>query len=119
MARKKTTRPGGRRASGRVAKSRAKDNLPHSFGRTRPSHSGIYPIHVQPERDTHFRPLPKPTGVSPFHLDIRSILPSADYQAIVKAKAMTFHLNGDMGGIKNGMDQQLVAKGMEQDTDPK
>jgi hypothetical protein len=91
----------------------------HVFGRMRPSQSGKYPIHVEPERDTKFRPLPPPTGASPFHLDLKTILPASDYQAIVSAKKLTFHLNGDMGGIKNGMDQQLVAKGMEQDFDPK
>jgi hypothetical protein len=91
----------------------------HTFGRVRPSRSGKYPIHVEPERDTKFRPLPKPTGPLPFHLDLKTILPANDYQAIVSAGKLTFHLNGDMGGIKNGMDQQLVAKGMEQDFDPK
>ena len=33
--------------------------------------------------------------------------------SLQSAKKLTFHFNGDMGGIKNGMDQQLVAKGME------
>jgi hypothetical protein len=90
----------------------------HIFGRARPSQSGRYPIHLQPERDTAFRPLPPPTGVAPFRLDLRNILPASDYQAIVASRKLTFHLNGDMGGIKNGMDQQLVAKGMEEDFDP-
>jgi len=116
MPRRKT-RPAKRRGTSRPRK--APGNSVYTFGRTRPSHTGKYPIHAQPERDTHFRPLPKPTGTAPFHLDLGSILPPATYQAIVKAKRLTFHLNGDMGGIKNGMDQQLVAKGMEQDFDPK
>jgi hypothetical protein len=47
------------------------------------------------------------------------VISAADYSALVAAKKLTFHLNGDMGGIKNGMDQQLVAKGMEQDFEPK
>jgi Icc-related predicted phosphoesterase len=91
----------------------------HSFGRTRPSQTGAYPIHVQPERDTKFRPLPPSTGPEPFHLNLGSIIASADYQSIVGAKKLTLHVNGDMGGIKFGMPQQLVAKGMEQDFDPK
>lgn len=90
----------------------------HIFGRTRPSHSGGYPVHIQPERDVAFRPLPDPTGSAPFRLDLSSILSPGDYQAIVAAKKLTFHLNGDMGGIKFGMDQVLVAKGMEQDFGP-
>jgi predicted phosphodiesterase len=89
----------------------------HTFGRTRPSQSGRFPIHTPSERDVSFRPLPKPTGNSPFRLDLKSIISPADYQAIVAARKLTFHLNGDMGGIKQGMDQQLVAKGMEQDFD--
>jgi predicted phosphodiesterase len=90
----------------------------HTFGRARPSHSGAFPIHTMPERDVAFRPLPAPTGAPPFHLELQSIIAPSDYQSIVAAKKLTFHVNGDMGGIKNGMDQQLVAKGMEQDINP-
>ena len=88
---------------------------PHVFGRARPSQGGQHPIHVSPERDTHFRDLPPPTGSSPFHLDLRSILPDASYQDIVDKKKLTFHLNGDMGGIQYAVPQELVAKGMEDD----
>jgi hypothetical protein len=35
----------------------------------------------------------------------------------VDRKKLTFHLNGDMGGIKFAVPQQLVAKGMEEDFD--
>jgi hypothetical protein len=73
---------------------------------------------VSSEGDVAFRPLPKPTGRSPFHLDLKSIISPSDYQSIVSAKQLTFHVNGDMGGIKNGMEQQLVAKGMEADFAP-
>ncbi len=102
-----------------TARQPAEQTPTHTFGRTRPSQSGAYPLHVQPERDTKFRPLPPPTGPKPFHLDLASVLSSGDYQAIAAAKTMTFHVNGDMGGIKFGVPQQLVAKGMEQDFDPK
>ena len=94
------------------------DNV-HTFGRTRPTHAGKYQIHTTNDRDTHFRPLPAPTGTAPFRLDLRSVLSASDYSAIASAKKLTFHLNGDMGGIKMGMDQTLVAKGMEQDFNPK
>jgi acid phosphatase type 7 len=88
---------------------------PHVFGRARPSQGNQHPIHQAPVRDTHFRDLPPPTGSAPFHLDLKSILPDAQYQAIVDHKKLTFHLNGDMGGILYGVPQELVAKGMEQD----
>ena len=94
----------------------------HVFGRERPSQTGNFPIHVsQPKehRDQSFRKLPKPTGKAPFRLDLKAIIPPADYQTIVKKKKLTFHFNGDMGGIKQGMDQELVAKGMEDDFNSK
>ena len=119
-AKKKAARAKAKSAgASRSAGSRPVPSPSHSFGRTRPSQSGKFPIHTEPERDTHFRPLPPPTGASPFHLDLRTIIAPADYRAIASAKKLTFHLNGDMGGIKNGMNQQLVAKGMEQDFDSK
>jgi hypothetical protein len=105
-----------RKASARPSKTKTGGaETVHTFGRTRPSQSGKWPIHTQPERDTHFRPLPPSTGKPPYRLDLKSILPSADYQAIVAAKRLVFHLNGGMGGIKTGIEQTLVAKGMEQD----
>lgn len=87
----------------------------HVFGHARPSESGRYPVHQRLERDTHFRDLPPPTGSAPFRLDLRSILPDATYAGIVASKRLAFHLNGDMGGIKYGVPQELVARGMEQD----
>jgi hypothetical protein len=91
---------------------------PHVFGRARPSHGGQYPIHTAPERDTHFRDLPPPTGRAPFHLDLRDIIPHGNYQTIVDKKKLTFHFNGDMGGIEFSVPQELVAKGMEADFNP-
>lgn len=91
----------------------------HVFGRARPSQAGGHPIQVTPERDTHFRDLPPPTGNPPFHLDLKAVLAAANYQKIVDKKKLTFHLNGDMGGIMYAVPQELVAKGMEQDFDPK
>jgi len=91
---------------------------PHVFGRARPSHGGMHPIHIAPERDTHFRDLPPPTGSTPFHLDLRDIITDHSYQTIVDKKKLTFHLNGDMGGILYAVPQELVAKGMEADFNP-
>jgi acid phosphatase type 7 len=89
----------------------------HVFGRMRPSRGGQHPIHVRSERDVPFHPLPPPTGSEPFHLNLQAILPEVQYQTIVDRKKLTFHLNGDMGGIKFAVPQQLVAKGMEDDFD--
>jgi hypothetical protein len=85
------------------------------FGRTRPSHGNTFTIHTKPKRDTHFRPLPPPTGTAPFQLNLKSILPAKNYDTIVAKKKLTFHLNGDMGGIGTNQQQLLVANGMEAD----
>ena len=90
----------------------------HVFGRTRPSDGGQHPIHITPDRDTHFRDLPDSTKPAPFHLDLKNILAPDDYATIKRKKKLAFHLNGDMGGIMYAVPQELVAKGMEQDFDP-
>jgi len=90
----------------------------HQFGKIRPSGDGKVNTHVlvpKEVRDTHFRPLPKPPGKAPFHLDLATVLPAAGLADIEHAQKMTFHVNGDMGGISFGVPQELVAKGMEAD----
>jgi 3',5'-cyclic AMP phosphodiesterase CpdA len=93
----------------------AKGSNKHVFGRTRPSKGGRHPIHRTPPRNTHFRDLPVPTGAAPYRLDLRTVLAEDDYAEIAKKNRLVFHLNGDMGGIKDAMPQELVAKGMEGD----
>src|SRR5260370_42109103 len=88
---------------------------PHVFGRPRPSATGKFQLHQKTKRDTHFRPLPNPTGHEPYQLDLKSILPARDYDTIVKKKKLTIHLNVDMGGIQYAVPHKLVAKGMEAD----
>ena len=95
-----------------------KGNPTHVFARSRPSRTGGYPLHVTPPRDTYFRELPPPTGPEPFHLDLKDVIAPDDYAAITKTDTLTFHLNGDMGGILYAVPQELVAKGMEGDVDP-
>lgn len=90
----------------------------HVFGVQRPTQTGGFPIHTQPPRDLPFHPLPAPTGKAPFRLDIKDVISPKAYAQIVAAKKIVFHLNGDMGGIKYGVPQELVAKGMEQDFKP-
>jgi acid phosphatase type 7 len=89
----------------------------HVFGRRRtvlPSHG--FDLHVdrsQELRQTHFRELPKPTGSPPFHLELASILPAERMRAIKDGKKIIFHVNGDVGGIRDGVPQTLVVRGME------
>ncbi|MFX8145330.1 hypothetical protein ABTL24_19670, partial [Acinetobacter baumannii] len=48
-------------------------------------------------------------------MDLASIIPAADIKAITAAKKITFHVNGDVGGIANPDPQLRVAEGMEAD----
>lgn len=89
-------------------------NNGHVFARARPAAQGAT-IHREPARDVAFRDLPPPTGVAPYRLDLKDVLSDSDYQAIVTRKRLVFHLNGDMGGIKYAVPQEIVAAGMEAD----
>jgi acid phosphatase type 7 len=87
----------------------------HVFGQQRPSSGGDFTLHGKQIRDTHYRELPPPTGAAPFRLDIKDVVSAEMYEAITAEKQLTFHLNGDMGGIGNSTPQELVAAGMEAD----
>jgi hypothetical protein len=87
----------------------------HVFAQQRPSHGGDYTLHGQQIRVVTFRDLPAPTGPPPYRLDLKDVLAPAAYRKIVRTKRMSFHLNGDIGGIGNSTPQQLVAAGMEAD----
>lgn len=87
----------------------------HVFGLQRPSAGGDYTVNGKQIRDTHFRDLPAPTGPAPYRLDIKEILSAEVYDSIVAEQRMTFHLNGDIGGIGSTIQQDLVATGMETD----
>lgn len=58
--------------------------------------------------DSPFRPLPKPTGPAPYHLDVTKVIGQ-----LPDAGKMVFHVVGDTGGVKSPQDQQLVANKME------
>lgn len=66
---------------------------------------------------TALQALPSPTGKAPYHLDIKKIISPAKYADISHHKRMSFHLTGDVGGIKNPADQVLVADHMEMQFD--
>jgi hypothetical protein len=61
------------------------------------------------------QPLPKPTGKAPFHLDLKDVIPSDQYKAIVASDHLVFHTAGDTGGVKDPHPQEYVAAGMEDD----
>src|SRR6185312_5854769 len=63
------------------------------------------------------QPLPTPTGKSPYHLALDSVLTPAQMQAIQGAQKLVFHVAGDTGGVKTPQDQQNVALHMEADFD--
>lgn len=63
------------------------------------------------------QPLPKPTGNTPFHLDIQTIITPAEYTKISQSKRMVFYTVGDVGGVKSPADQQIVADHMEMQID--
>jgi hypothetical protein len=59
------------------------------------------------------RPLPAPTGLSPYHLSLDNILP-ADLMTQIRASGrIVFHVGGDTGGVRSAQPQQLVAMKME------
>jgi hypothetical protein len=92
----------------------------HRFGQPRPAGDGNFKMHVrtpQEVRDTHYRDLPPPTGKPPYQLSLADILPAKSLTDIEAAGKLTFHVNGDMGGINFAVPQELVARGMEADFD--
>src|SRR5438093_1061835 len=65
-----------------------------------------------------FQSLPAPTGQAPYHLKLADVIGAQAVQAIEDAGALTFHVLGDTGGVKNPEDQQIVALTMEKDFAP-
>lgn len=95
----------------------------HVFGRRRPILQGHFPVTLDTgaeHRDTRFRPPPNPEPwrQAPYHLALENVLGAEEMAAIRAKRQLAFHLNGDMGGIKDSVPQELVAKGMEKSFDP-
>ena len=67
-------------------------------------------------------PLPAPTGPAPYRLDLAEVLDPGQMRAITDTGRLTFHLLGDVGGVKAPQDQQIVALNLaadaHRDTDP-
>jgi hypothetical protein len=88
----------------------------HQFGRRRLSAEALsVAVNNSSFSSRRFQPLPRPTGKKPYRLDLAEILPADQISAIEQAKTLVFHIDGDIGGIKDPVPQQLVANGMERD----
>jgi hypothetical protein len=87
----------------------------HVFAMQRPSMTAAFALNSRQPRNTTYRELPPPTGESPFRLDLKDIISSDQYAKIVATKTLSFHVDGDVGGIGNAVPQQLVASGLESD----
>lgn len=88
----------------------------HQFGRPRVSAEALsLTLNNSSFSSRKFQPLPPPTGKNPFRLDLADILPPGQIAAIEGAGTLVFHIDGDIGGIKDPVPQQLVANGMERD----
>ena len=89
---------------------------PRHFGKVIPATG--QPV-VQHEFDAATKqssqPLPAPTGTPPYHLSLDQVLPAATIQSIQSAGRLTFHLVGDVGGVKAPQAQEIVAMHMVQD----
>ncbi|MDA4113851.1 MAG: metallophosphoesterase [Thaumarchaeota archaeon] len=97
--------------------------MARSFARPRPSankKSGSIPVvfKQQPYKNQIWHDLPKPTGASPYHLQLSDVLPASQMAAITKSGGLTIHVVGDTGGIQTPIPQQLVADAMEGDFAP-
>ncbi|HEU5488361.1 MAG TPA: metallophosphoesterase, partial [Candidatus Nitrosotalea sp.] len=62
-----------------------------------------------------FKPLPKPTGLPPYHIKLEDILSLDDINKIKNANKILFHVAGDTGGVKYPIPQQIVEMAMESD----
>lgn len=91
------------------------NRMSRSFGRPRPSTHQLEFTQPPATSMRRLRPLPKSTGKKPFHLDLADVIDDVTSQAIVKNKKLVFHIAGDLGGIKYGVPQRIVANKMEED----
>ena len=62
-----------------------------------------------------FMPLPKPTGMSPYHIKLEDVISQDDMKKIMSAGKISFHVVGDTGGVKYPVPQQIVEMAMEAD----
>lgn len=82
-----------------------------SHGKNSQAHPGVTPLNAVTHRNTGFQPLPRPLGLAPYHYTLTDNFPEIA-RKLDGAKAMTFHVLGDSGGVKDGSHQDAVAEQM-------
>jgi hypothetical protein len=83
---------------------------PESFTARFPQRGRAPAEAVAPPRDPE--PLPAPTGQPPYRLDLESLLPADEIGQIRESGHLTFHMVGDVGGVKRPEFQLAVAGAM-------
>ena len=83
--------------------------VPRFPPRTGPSPIGVDSAGLAVTSVVGPQPLPTPTRPSPYRLDLAEVIDPAQMQAIEDTGRLTFHLLGDVGGVKSPQDQQIVA----------
>jgi len=85
------------------------------FGRPRPSRAQLEFVQPPSTSSANLRPLPRPTGSRPFHLDLADVIDAATINAITQKRKLVFHIVGDLGGVRFAVPQRIVAGCMEHD----
>lgn len=88
--------------------------LPHLFAQGRPVAEPPHPQQSPTFQGSPFQPLPAPTSIAPFRLDLDEIVPHS-VAAAIKAGGIALHMIGDIGGVQDPDPQTLVAHGLEHD----
>jgi acid phosphatase type 7 len=71
----------------------------------------------RPHKNEKFHELPEPTGNSPYHLPLNSVIPKEQVKRLDKSGSISFHIVGDTGGTKTPAAQHVVEIAMESDFD--
>jgi acid phosphatase type 7 len=70
-----------------------------------------------PTKNERFYELPRPTGNTPYHLALSSVLPKEKVKSIDDSGGISFHILGDTGGTKTVEAEHIVEAAMESDFD--
>jgi len=108
-------RGGGSHSGSGGSHSSAHQGNGHVYGRPRLNQHSLTFRQKPPHERGVFQPLPRPTGQSPYQLDLSNVIPVDQYQDITNQQRLIFHTAGDLGGIKNPVPQERVAQGLEED----
>jgi mannose-6-phosphate isomerase-like protein (cupin superfamily) len=85
------------------------------FGSARPTAAEAVSRRHTFRANQPFEPVPAPTGLYPYRLDLAQVVSAAAMEAIVTTGRLVFHMVGDTGGVKHPLPQQIAAIKMEDD----